>query len=329
VKKVFSVIFSLLLLSVSTSNILATPGRLRGASIISCNGVNYGQHGDGHWHITVEHPSGWYPSGGSLGHENPCETSHVENPNVSNTESPNTSNVETHTVAEVTKSNDTSLREIVMGSESFTEFESIITLSTTDEVLSIIVNARDSKATVELESSNTPLEIGLNTRTITVTAEDGTVAEYTLEITRERVESSNANLSSLLVDSEEIPASDEMEYITGSDRISISATAEDENAVVSIDNYELKIGMNEIGILVTAEDSTRKEYILIVRRLSNKTGILVTINGAEIHFDSFQAELEVDHSIEELEIDYILEIIVQQQKSITVRNFVKGKMRLL
>lgn len=52
----------------------ATSGKLKSASIVSCNGSTYGNHGDGHWHYAVKHDAGWYPDGGSLGYDNPCQT---------------------------------------------------------------------------------------------------------------------------------------------------------------------------------------------------------------------------------------------------------------
>ena len=53
-----------------------TPGKLKSSSICTGNnGVTYGNHGDGHWHVAAERSSGWYPQGESLGHSNPCKTS--------------------------------------------------------------------------------------------------------------------------------------------------------------------------------------------------------------------------------------------------------------
>lgn len=76
-KKVSSILLIALVLSFTTlTSISATSGRLKGKSIITCNGKSYGNHGDGHWYVAVNHgEKGWYPSGESLGYANPCAAS--------------------------------------------------------------------------------------------------------------------------------------------------------------------------------------------------------------------------------------------------------------
>ena len=65
-----------LLVVLGSVGIEATSGRLKGASIVSCGGVNYGSHGDGHWHVATDHGSkGWYPNGAPVGSTNPCSGS--------------------------------------------------------------------------------------------------------------------------------------------------------------------------------------------------------------------------------------------------------------
>lgn len=76
-KKVSSILLIALVFSFTTlTSISATSGRLKGDSIITCNGKSYGNHGDGHWHVAENKgKSGWYPSGESLGYANPCAAS--------------------------------------------------------------------------------------------------------------------------------------------------------------------------------------------------------------------------------------------------------------
>lgn len=57
------VFLSSLLLSVNVQIVNATAGKLRSRSIITCNGIMYDKHGDGHWHQAVKHKSGYYPVG--------------------------------------------------------------------------------------------------------------------------------------------------------------------------------------------------------------------------------------------------------------------------
>lgn len=74
-KKKLGMIFVLCaLLVTSGTTISASPGRVKGSSVISCNGKLYGQHSsDNHWHEAQKNSSGYYDSlGSSLGYSNPC-----------------------------------------------------------------------------------------------------------------------------------------------------------------------------------------------------------------------------------------------------------------
>lgn len=54
-------------------NVYASGGKLREASITSCGGVKYGQHGgDDHWHVAKLTDNGWYPDGSAIYYSNPC-----------------------------------------------------------------------------------------------------------------------------------------------------------------------------------------------------------------------------------------------------------------
>lgn len=81
-----TLVVSLLMLNMSLSQVNASSGKLKTASIIECNGQHYGQHSsDNHYHKATKHDAGWYPQGENLGTKNPCEV--VSNP-TSETESP-------------------------------------------------------------------------------------------------------------------------------------------------------------------------------------------------------------------------------------------------
>ena len=72
-KKIITVFVTLIIMLVTVEPINASSGKLKGASIVSCNGVNYGSHSaDNHWHKAKEHDSGWYPDGGVVSATNPC-----------------------------------------------------------------------------------------------------------------------------------------------------------------------------------------------------------------------------------------------------------------
>lgn len=277
----------LCIIILSTSNILATPGKLRSNSIISCNGTYYGNHGDGHWHEAVKHDSGWYPNGGSLGYNNPCA-----------------SNLAPPAAPEVRKNNDTSLKSIMIDSNPI----AIDTMryTTTSEQISINAIPTNNKTSVTIDT-NAPLQIGTNHRVIKATAEDGSTKEYTLTIVREKIKSSNNNLHSISIDDDTILISDSMEYTTGNKGVSIKAIAEDDYANVTI-NYNLeslRVGINEIPIRVTAEDGSINEYQINIKRLNDDIGIKVDINGEEVTFDTFKSEITVGSKVKEVDIDYL------------------------
>lgn len=280
----------LCIIILSTSNILATPGKLRSNSIISCNGTYYGNHGDGHWHVAVKHDSGWYPNGGSLGYNNPC---------ASNLAPPAPS-----APPEVKKNNDTSLKSITIDSHPI----AIDTMryTTTSEQISINAIPTNNKTSVTIDT-NAPLQIGTNHRVIKATAEDGSTKEYTLTIVREKIKSSNNSLHSISIDDDTILISDSMEYTTGNKGVSIKAIAEDNHANVTI-NYNLeslRVGINEIPIIVTAEDGSINEYQINIKRLNDEIGIEVEINGEEVTFDTFKSEITVRNKVKEVDIDYL------------------------
>lgn len=75
-RKVFMLSFATVmcsLLILGSVGIEATSGRLKDDSIVTCSGVNYGSHGDGHWHVATDHgDTGWFPNGAPVGSSNPC-----------------------------------------------------------------------------------------------------------------------------------------------------------------------------------------------------------------------------------------------------------------
>jgi hypothetical protein len=269
----------------TSGHIAATPGKLRTNSIISCNGIYYGNHGDGHWHIAVKHDSGWYPSGGSLGYDNPC---------ASNLAPP-----------EVKKNNDTSLRLVTIDNHTI-EVQDTMHYVTTNDWVSIHAIPTNDKTSIIIPTTE-PLQIGTNYRTIIATAEDGSSREYELRIVREKIKSSNSSLHSIIVDSDTIVMGDIMEYTTGNRGVSIDAVTEDSNASVTI-NYNLdnlRVGLNEIPIKVIAEDGSINEYKLHIKRLNDDIGIDVAVNGHKVTFDGYESHITVRNNIKEIDVDYV------------------------
>lgn len=70
-KKIFYMIAILSILIWGSIDVNATSGRLSKDSIIKCNGIIYGKHGDGYWHV-AEKRGGFYYAAGDPLRKNPC-----------------------------------------------------------------------------------------------------------------------------------------------------------------------------------------------------------------------------------------------------------------
>lgn len=164
------------------------------------------------------------------------------------------------------KSNVKTLRSLTV--EQFTlepEFdpditEYSLTVGADVEKLDIGVIAEDPKSTVEIVGNN-ELLIGENTVNVKVTAEDGTVRTYTINVTK--LADVGVKLSELSVENYTLSpefSSDVFEYTlnitdTSITNLTINAKSDEENVDIEIvGNNELKLGKNIITILVTSKD---------------------------------------------------------------------------
>ena len=135
-----------------------------------------------------------------------------------------------------------------------------LTVGADVEKLDIGVIAEDPKSTVEIVGNN-ELLIGENTVNVKVTAEDGTVRTYTINVTK--VADVGVKLSELSIESYTLSpefSSDVFEYTlnitdTSITNLAINAKSDEENVDIEIvGNNELKLGKNIITILVTSKD---------------------------------------------------------------------------
>lgn len=122
------------------------------------------------------------------------------------------------------------------------------------------------------------LNVGENLVTINVTAQDGTIKEYKITVTREGAQdqiSSNANLQGIYgLDLEETFDKNKTEYTAKVSNgvtylYGVYAVAEDATSIVTIEGQyttELKVGENLVKIKVFAQDGTEKVYQIKVTR---------------------------------------------------------------
>ncbi|ULQ60845.1 cadherin-like beta sandwich domain-containing protein [Brucepastera parasyntrophica] len=167
------------------------------------------------------------------------------------------------------------------------------TVSVANSVTGITVTGIKADTTATLSANNgveQTLAVGANTITIRVTAEDGTIKDYTVTVTR--APSSNATLSGVTVsEGTLVPAFDAntISYTVSVGNsvagITVTGTKADSTATVGGDSGTAKtlaVGANTITITVTAEDGTTKDYTVTVTRSGQRgLGITFTGNAAE------------------------------------------------
>ena len=141
-----------------------------------------------------------------------------------------------------------------------------------DNVIDVIANAEDEIATITGNGDH-ELAVGLNTINVNVTAEDGSVRTYEVDVTRKTA------ISALLTKLEEANYdispkfnSNTFEYsiMVDNEVTSLNLTTEtlDPGATVEITgNENFKVGLNIVNIKVTSSDGSKVEnYVLDVTR---------------------------------------------------------------
>ena len=168
-----------------------------------------------------------------------------------------------------------------------------LTVGADVEKLDIGVIAEDPKSTVEIVGNN-ELLIGENTVNVKVTAEDGTVRTYTINVTK--LADVGVKLSELSIENYTLSpefSSDVFEYTlnitdTSITNLAINAKSDEENVDIEIvGNNELKLGKNIITILVTSEaDNMTTTYQIVVNideAYKQNTQIIAGIDDKDLY----------------------------------------------
>lgn len=272
-KKIIFLLTIGVLCFVNINEVSATSGYLKSDSIKTCNGVTYGKHGDGHWHVAIKNDDGRYNASGDPIYSDPCANSTNNNSN-------NTSN-NSNTQTVVSKSSDNTIKMIKINNEQI-DINDNMEYKTKQDKVTIEVTLNDAKASAEYVKEKN-LVIGNNLIIIKVKAENGNVKEYNLNVIREKELSNNKNVK-IMVNNEEVKftlyKNDNITISSSDDKVNITYELEDENAKVEIKgNKNLKVGKNEIIITVVAENGDKQDYILNVEKYSQSTEIISTILG--------------------------------------------------
>ncbi|WMT92720.1 cadherin-like beta sandwich domain-containing protein [Pelagibacterium sp. H642] len=149
-----------------------------------------------------------------------------------------------------------------------------------DGTASVTVNGQAVAS--DATSQNVRLDVGTNTVTIVVTAEDGSTQTYTVKI--DRAESSNADLSALAASQGTLEPAFSAATTAYSLRvnnnvteIAFTPTLDDETATVNVggelvasgaqsQDIRLDIGANTVAIVTRAQDGTSRTYTVAVTR---------------------------------------------------------------
>lgn len=206
-------------------------------------------------------------------------------PSTVTTPSSNSGSNSNNNVTDNKKSNDASLKSLVIKGVNFEfskdKLEYDVEVSNNVDKLDITAEVNNDKAKVTIPS-DLSLKVGNNSFTIVVEAEDGTKSEYKINVKRlDRVLSSNTNLSKLVINGYNISFSkDKYIYDLGnikSNKLNITATSEDALSKVKIYGNG-DIGRNDVIVIkVVAEDGSSKEYILYANntKSSNVKNVLL------------------------------------------------------
>jgi hypothetical protein len=173
-----------------------------------------------------------------------------------------------------------------------------ITVTPTKADLNANVRVRVNGGEYQAASSPLPLEVGANTVEIQVTAEDGTIKIYSIEV--ERL-SGIADLSTLSLSAGELNPLFDRDTIAYSaivpnetDTLTVYAPAYDEMAVTEIrmnggvyapvdTPLLLQVGTNTLEVKVTAPNGNTKVYTVAVTRTSNDASLSgLSIPGVEL-----------------------------------------------
>lgn len=194
-------------------------------------------------------------------------SNNINNNNNSNTSSNKKEDENNPIKQEEIKSNDNTLKVIVIDGKEV-DVSDNINYSTTKEKVNIEVTTTDTKATYEIKNNST-LSIGENKISIEVIAEDGTTKTYNLNINREIVLSSETGIN-VVINGEEVKFDNYKStvYVSSSSQtITFDYTLKDKNAKVEMNELsELKSGDNIINIKVIAEDGTEQQYEITIHK---------------------------------------------------------------
>lgn len=306
-KKKLKMVLILIVAFLMTTNVSATGGELRRASIKTCtDGVTYGMHSDGnggtHWHRAATNGDNYYAVGDAI-YRDPCpvntgnkgtaESTHggqnnLNSSNNNNNNSSSSSNGGSSIIQPVvTKSDDATIKSITVDGTSI-EINDVMIFETDKDRIDINVTTNHSKASVKIkgETDNLKLE---NKFEIIVSAEAGNKKTYTLNVNRKPGISKTR--MSLKINDIFASFDDKNYYETTelfyTNSIKFTYTLSNSKSTIKIlkdakeinDEDKLTLGDNNYKFIITDENGDTVEYTLKVTKEGFLESILIIVIG--------------------------------------------------
>lgn len=305
-KKLIFLIFVLAVFIVGSINVNASSGRLKSATIKSCNGITYGQHSsDNHWHIATKEDGVYYASGDPI-YSDSCSSNNISSNNNSDNEANNNNNTNSTinnnnssinnttnnnnssnssnnnenatSKQEYTKSNDYILKSVTIDGKNI-EISDNMEYKTAKEKVDIKAVTNDNNASYKV-LNNEKLTVGENRIIIEVKAENGNIKNYFVNIIREKKLSSNTEIE-IIINDEKVEFNNYKAQVnvgSSATDFNLKYTLSDENAKIEIDKInELKTGNNILNIKVIAEDGTEQNYEINIYKYSKFEETIYTL----------------------------------------------------
>lgn len=176
------------------------------------------------------------------------KSNNVTNNNATTNNTANNNKDNKTNTTETTKSNNANLSNLGIKPNDFKGFKASktsydVTVPNDVEKITVYATAQDNKAKIKGNESQ-KLKVGKNTLNVVVTAEDGTQKTYTINVTREEVNSTEENISNTTTNETSSEKTQETQSETNSDLKNLSIKGYTLNPSFSPNVYEYKVDVN-------------------------------------------------------------------------------------
>ena len=181
-----------------------------------------------------------------------------------------------------TLSDDTTLTSFTINGTDVEDGVTIV-LDGTKDFVTVVAKANDVAASVSVTGASN-LKFGLNTITVTVTAENGTKADYTATVRYPNL--ADASLSTFTINGDAVNSGDSIDLDYGVTSVEVVATPTEEGATAEIEGgADLVSGENTVTVTVTAANGeTTATYTVTLNVAFNSDTSLATfqVNGESV-----------------------------------------------